>query len=67
VTTERREGTELIRLRFRVVRPFRGHLRMATWEPLGLAADFVGEVDGFLVDEEFLEGERHEPGPRFRE
>jgi hypothetical protein len=36
-------------------------------ESLGLAADFVSEVDGFLVDDELPKGERHEPGPWFSE
>ena len=40
---------------------------VAARELLCLATDFVGEVDGFLIDDELFEGERHEPGPRFRE
>jgi hypothetical protein len=33
----------------------------------GLAAEFVGEIDGLPAGDEVLEGERHEPERRFRE
>ena len=33
------------------------------WEVFGYCTNLVGEVDGFLIDDQLLEGERHEVSP----
>ena len=39
---------------------------VTAWKAFGALTNCVSEVDRILVDDELFEGERHEPGPRFR-